>query len=307
MNKLVSIIIPAYNCADLVGETIDNVLEQSYPHKELIVVNDGSTDRTREVLEAYGDRIRLIDQPNSGAPAARNTGLLAAQGDYICLIDADDLWMPGKLDAQVRHLEQNPEVGMVYHDWFVWEAGPDGSFQVPPASQFPDTGDAIDPEKSGWIYPQLLLDCVVHTSTIMVRREIREQVGLFDDTIRNGDDYDYWLRVSRITRIDKLKKVYSLYRILPGSIARTPHDINHEYVVLSNALDNWGATGPDGRSVPRRLLRQRKAKILFDYGYSHYHGGNARHAVRAFGLCVLQTPLRASPWLYLARSVLRAV
>jgi glycosyltransferase involved in cell wall biosynthesis len=101
---LVSVIMPAYNTARYIREAIDSVLDQDYPSKELIVIDDGSTDGTLEVLRSYGDRITLIEQRNQGSAVARNAGLAAARGECIAFLDSDDIWLPGKLRLQVDHL-----------------------------------------------------------------------------------------------------------------------------------------------------------------------------------------------------------
>ena len=108
MQPLVSVIIPAYNCVEFVSHAINSVLKQNYENKEIIVVNDGSTDDTPDVLESFGDQITVVNKENGGAPTARNAGLRIARGKYIAFLDADDLWLDGKLTMQVRYLEEHP-------------------------------------------------------------------------------------------------------------------------------------------------------------------------------------------------------
>jgi glycosyltransferase involved in cell wall biosynthesis len=125
---LVSVIVPAYNCGRFVAEAVESALYQDYPAKEVIVVNDGSTDDTLIRLTRFGSAIRVISQKNAGPPAARNTGLREAQGSYIALLDADDVWLPGKLSAQVNYLENHAEVGTVYTAWQLWKPDTNGGF-----------------------------------------------------------------------------------------------------------------------------------------------------------------------------------
>ena len=111
---LVSVVIPAFNAELFIGETIDSVLAQTYPAYEVIVVDDGSSDRTRElVTERFGTRVRLVVQENQGPSAARNAGAAAARGDYLAVIDADDIWLPEKLSYQTKVLKQNPDIGLL--------------------------------------------------------------------------------------------------------------------------------------------------------------------------------------------------
>ena len=105
---LVSIIMPAHNREAYIGEAVESALSQDYENVELIVVDDGSTDRTYEILSDFGERIRLFRQHNAGPGAARNRGLDHAGGEFIAFLDSDDVWAPGKLRAQVSHLQRNP-------------------------------------------------------------------------------------------------------------------------------------------------------------------------------------------------------
>lgn len=307
----VSVVIPAYNCAPFIGEAIESVLRQDYPNREIIVVDDGSTDDTVDAVSKFGDRIHLISQSNSGAPAARNTGLQAARGEYITLLDADDIWLPTKVSDCVRHLEGTPEIGAVFHRWAEWRPDAAGVFHclAPPE---PDPEDPeIVADESGWIYGQLLLSSIIHTSTIMIRRSVREEVGLFDTSLRNGDDYDYWIRLSRVAQVHKLNRCLSLYRIIPSTVAasvsNTAHAISHEYTVLERALERWGRTGPDGRQTSARLISKRKAHIAFGFGYQHFHRGTPALAVRGFTESLRNDPLNLRAVPYLALSWLKMV
>jgi glycosyltransferase involved in cell wall biosynthesis len=127
---LVSVVIPTYNYARFVSEAVDSVLAQTYPSLEVVVVDDGSTDDTREVLARYGDRIRYIYQPNAGLPAARNTGIKAARGEFIGLLDSDDVFHPRKFELQMRYMLAHPEVGMLATDNFT---GQSPCWEDPPA------------------------------------------------------------------------------------------------------------------------------------------------------------------------------
>src|SRR5436305_4940478 len=112
--KTVSVIIPAYNYARYIAEAIDGALAQTHAPLEVIVVDDESTDDTPRVLAGYGDRIRTIRQPNGGAAAARNTGMAAARGEYVAFLDADDVWLPRKLELQLQRFEADPDLGLVH-------------------------------------------------------------------------------------------------------------------------------------------------------------------------------------------------
>jgi glycosyltransferase involved in cell wall biosynthesis len=288
---LVSVIIPAYNAEAFILDAISSIIVQSYPALEILVVDDGSRDGTVALIERTHPNARVIQQANAGAAAARNTGLRAAKGSLICFLDADDGWFPGKLHAQVAHLQQNPETGVVFHRWHVWHPDSEGNYTVPQIEQCTNAQD-VDPELSGWIYHHLLLSCVIHTSTVMMRREVVEQIGLFNTELVTGEDYDYWLRVSRQFRIEQLQGIYSFYRVVEGSLTSKPKQINNEYDVLNHAINHWGVASPDGNSVPPRDLNERLAKLAFDFGYAHYYGGSPKIARQAFAQCLKHQPSR---------------
>lgn len=304
MPSLVSAIIPAYNCGRFVAEAVQSVLDQDYPAKEVIVINDGSADDTLSVLRGFGSAIHLIDQKNGGPPAARNAGLQAVRGDYIAFLDADDVWLPGKLAAQVAYLEANPDVGTVFMAWQVWRPDADGRFRKPVSdAASPDL--SIDEIRSGWLYNRLLFDCEILTTTVMLRSSIVRKIGAFDTTMFNGDDYDYWLRASRVAEIHKLKRVGALYRMLSDSISHRPRERNFEYEVIRKAIDRWGLVGPDGTVTNRDAIDQRLEQLVFRHGYAHFHHGDPQLAFSAFRQMLRQHPTNAKLWVYAALAMMK--
>ena len=158
IRPLVSVIMPCYNCADFIEESIISVLSQDYSEIELILIDDGSTDSTADVISTINDpRIRYFSQPNSGVSAARNNGLDQAKGEYIAFIDADDIWHKSKLRLQTQLL-QDSDFQVCFTSFKVWKA--DSYGQYPPAYSLLDTppDSSIDPEFSGFIYHKLLKD-----------------------------------------------------------------------------------------------------------------------------------------------------
>lgn len=302
-SPLVSVIIPAYNCRQWIPETLDSLFTQDYPHTEIIVVNDGSKDGTLDLIRGYGNRIVVIDQANTGAPGARNAGISAAQGDLIAFCDADDIWGPNKVREQVTYLHRHPEVGMIFCDWHVWEPDSTGNFAVPAGFGRDPDPQAIDTTQSGWVYHKLLLDSICLTSTVMLRKDIVSQVGFFDVDLWNGDDYDFWLRASRITEIHKLRAKLVLYRILPNSVGRTPTRVHYEYNIVRQAIARWGDSGPTGARNAPGALPARFRQLKLDFGYLHLHGGDPAVASRCFWYCVARRPLKTRTWAYLLLSL----
>jgi glycosyltransferase involved in cell wall biosynthesis len=183
-NPLVSVIIPTYNRGWIIKEAIDSVLAQDYRDFELIVVDDGSTDNTPEVLDAYRGTIKVFRQENKGVSAARNRGIAEASGRFIAFLDSDDLWLPQKLSRQVEFFNTTPDA-LICQTEEVWIR----------------SGVRVNPKKrhqkpSGMIFEPSLALCLVSPSAVMIRRSLLEIVGNFDETLPACEDYDLWLRIS---------------------------------------------------------------------------------------------------------------
>lgn len=303
---LVSVVIPAYNAERFVLQAVRSVLNQCYQPIEILLVDDGSTDQTAEIVRQHAPTVQIIRQDNAGVAAARNAGVRLARGDLICFLDADDGWLPGKLAAQVAYMQAHPEVGLLYHDWLVWRPDATGAYPPLPATP-PESTDDIDIAQSGWIYHRLLLDSLVHTSTAMIRPQVIADVGLFDPQLKLGEDYDYWLRVSRQWPIHKLKAVYSFYRAVPGSLSNVPSPHNTEYLLVQNAVKQWGLASPNGAALAPAQLKARLAGMAFGFGYSHFYRGNPAVAKQAFMSCLRHQPLHWRALCYAAASQARCI
>lgn len=309
---LVSVIMPAYNTARYIGEAIDSVLSQDYGAVELIVIDDGSTDGTLDVVRSYGDRLTLLTQKNQGSAVARNAGLAAASGEYIAFLDSDDVWLPGKLTRQVRHLQENPEIGLVYARWRVWKPSNDDHYPPAeeairalgiPAGEGEPTGIVAD--RSGWLYNRLLFSSLLHTITVLVRRTLIDAIGPFDAELKRGQDYDYWIRASRLTEIHQLDRVLALYRVHGEGCVRKWPDVNYEKVVVEKAIRRWGLEGPTGERTAEADIQRRLAQICFSFGYHHYWEGSPRLALGAFREAVEHRPSFAA-LRYLVMSLAKA-
>lgn len=179
----VSVIVPVYNRAAPVCAAIDSVLAQTFKDFELIVVDDGSTDATPLKLAAYGDKIKIIRQPNRGVSAARNAGIKAARGGLIAFLDSDDVWLPHKLAAQTAFFNANPAA--------VWQQTQEIWVR---------NGRRVNPKKrhaklQGRIFKESLELCLVSPSAVMLRRLVFNEFGMFDETLPACEDYDLWLKI----------------------------------------------------------------------------------------------------------------
>ena len=200
----VTIIIPAYNKADWTVKTVESVLAQTYSDIEIIVVDDGSTDSTRQALSAFGDKIRYIYKENGGACSARNLGIRLAQGEYIGFLDCDDLYLPQKVELSVKFLEEHPNAGFVHTDaYFINEHDTvTGQYKHSWA------------RREGKIARQLILKNFICNSTILVRHKALQEAGYFDETIFTPADWDLWLRLAEVAEVGYLNVPLTKYRVV---------------------------------------------------------------------------------------------
>ncbi len=179
-----SIIIPTYNRLSFLKEAVESVLNQTYQDFELILVDDGSTDGTKEFAAGLSNRLKYVYQKNSGPSAARNRGISASRGEYITFLDSDDLWLETKLQVELDFLKANREAIVCYTDEIWIRKG----VRVNPKNKHR--------KYSGWIFEQCLPLCIVSPSSVLMRREFFESVGYFDEKLPACEDYDLWLRAS---------------------------------------------------------------------------------------------------------------
>ncbi|MBF0226603.1 MAG: glycosyltransferase [Desulfobacterales bacterium] len=180
----VSVIIPTFNRAWAVKKAIDSVLAQDFKNFELIVVDDGSYDSTKEILKSYGDKIITITQDNTGVSSARNKGIKLSQSEFISFLDSDDIWLPQKLSEQIKFFDLNPEA-LICQTEEIWIRN---GVRVNPKNKHK--------KLSGMIFEQSLELCLISPSSVMLKKSLLEEIGLFDESLPACEDYDLWLRVT---------------------------------------------------------------------------------------------------------------
>jgi glycosyltransferase involved in cell wall biosynthesis len=215
---LVSVVIPTYNRPQYVTQAIDSVLNQTYPNIEVLVINDGSTDNTLDVLASYKDRIRIVTKQNAGLSAARNTGIRESRGELIAFLDDDDRWLPHKLTVQAP-LFADPKVNLVH-----------------------TAGHFFD-ESNGWENIQFFGDVdfhdvldmkIIYVQSVIARKTVFDDIGFFDEALRSCEDVDMWLRISskyRMTGIDNCTVDIRCHA------ASMQHNIEVMYTSLSKVLE----------------------------------------------------------------------
>ncbi len=289
MNRMdcITVVIPCYNASRWIGSTLRSVFAQNWPALEVLVVDDGSIDGSVELIRTQFPEVRLLQQRNAGAAAARNTGIEAAHGGWIAFVDADDWWLPGKLRAQMDLLASQTEARMACTAWQAWpseDAEPAPELLERLRQSRTGTGGTA----SGWIYPELLTGCCVWTSTVLARTDFLRQLGGFDTGLKVGEDYDLWLRASRQTPILRVRQPMALYRLHPHSLTKQTPSRNYEAEVVGRALRQWGYASPDGRRAHPGDVARSLARTWHSFGAAHLREGHFRlaltGAIRSIGV-----------------------
>jgi glycosyltransferase involved in cell wall biosynthesis len=276
----VSAIIPCYNRAQFIAETVRSVLEQTYPNIELFVVDDGCTDGSREILETFGDRLTILEHPgreNRGQSAGINLALSRVSGKYVGILDSDDLWLPQKIAEQVAFLESHRDIGLVYGN-----------------------GTAID-ERGKRLYviyapgheeknepAQVLMDCYfLVPNNSLVRREIFERIGGFDETLRAAQDHDAAIRIAEVARLAYVDKPWFSYRRHAHSISRRNAGLRwrNGFRIVEKAAQR--------RFYDASILRKRRGVLHFRLGQCYLESWNLPAALWHFLRAFACDPLRA--------------
>lgn len=201
----VSVIIPAFDPGSYLSRALASLCSQTYTTWDAIVVDDGSTEDLTWVAQ-LDPRIKLHQQPNKGLPAARNVGISMTNAPYIAFLDADDMWLPDKLMKQVAELDAHQGIALVSTRFTIVNAA--GLYVSPGYEDHHDS------------YESLLQGCGVCVSTVIVRREALDEVGLFDESLTSAEDWDLWLRVSRTHRISRIDEILAAYRVHSGGMTQ---------------------------------------------------------------------------------------
>lgn len=285
---LVSVVVPVYEQPDLLREALDSVASQTLTNVEVVVVDDASEVNLEPVLDEFEIRIVYVrHETNKGAAAARNTGVNSASGEYIAFLDADDIWNQAKLERQLGVFEgASNSLGLVYTGFVQYET--DGSEWV------------HYPEARGEIYEaELERDRIHPTSTVMVRRDVLQDVGGFDASLPSRQDYDLWIRITEYYAVDYVDEILVEKREQQDSISKDfDSRIQGDKAVLQKVRDRV-----EGFDVLSR------SKILsYHYhvlGRDYESNGNRREAVRYLSLAILRYPLRPVSWAMLAITILK--
>lgn len=238
----VSVLIPSFNHRQFVEECVESVLAQTHIDFEIVVVDDGSKDGSLEVLRAFGDKILLLKLPQKGTQAARNAAIAASSGEYLALLDSDDVWLPIKLERQVAVLDQRPDVGLVYSL----------AYQIDAHGALLNEGRTIGRqlESSPSALEQFIVGNSIPAPTAIFRRSCLDKVGGFDESFLGSGDWDLWLRISAHYEVAFIPEPLALYRLHEFNTTKALFK-NHayyeeRYAVISKTMENYPRLIPDG-------------------------------------------------------------
>lgn len=256
---LASIIIPNYNHARYIGAAIGSALQQRYPHVEIIVVDDGSTDDSRAVVAPFvaqsGGRVRYLYQENRGLSAARNTGIAASRGEFVAVLDADDLYEPAFLTTMIRALQADPAAGAAYCGYrFVDQENrplPGGESRLVP------------PEH---LYQALAEGNFLVPEAMLVRRACYTAVGPFDETLRACEDMDMWMRIAQRYKVIGVADELTRHRVLAGSMSSNPTRMtDNRLAVLRRHFGQEPADPTRGSPQLRRVFGRAYLASVIEY------------------------------------------
>jgi len=278
----VSVIIPTYNYKHFIQKAIDSVLTQTYKDFEIIVVDDGSTDNTGDMIESKYDRnVTYIYQDNKGASAARNKGIEASCGEYLVFLDADDYFLSSSIKERLTVLEDNKTIGWVYSRWQYVDTERNVL-----ENAFPNAPFAYKKKLRGNIFMDILSGALINTSSVLLRRTCAEDTGGFDHRLSAFQDYDFWLRVSHDHQVEYLDKVLVYITCHKDSISFTQPPYPSRAIINRKIEENYSNYLPELGLTWRRI----KASEFNYSGNSFLENGNLNEALREFKRSIREYP-----------------
>ncbi|MFA5038109.1 MAG: glycosyltransferase [Candidatus Omnitrophota bacterium] len=253
--SVVDIIIPVFNGSKYIAEAVESALGQTYIEKEIFVVDDGSTDNTKQVLSKYEDKIRYIYQENRGVAAARNAGIQAGNGEYIAFLDSDDIWFPDKLEKQIAVLEKNQLAGFVYCDnYFV-----DGERRQLEEYYYKVL------LKRGHIVSDLFWSYFIMTPSLVMRRACLNKIGYFNERLKVSEEYDFFLRLAFWFEAEVVKEKLWERRVYENSLSRQDFILDGEtdLTILKNFVKSY----PSFARNYKKMIAKRFADYHYEFAY----------------------------------------
>jgi glycosyltransferase involved in cell wall biosynthesis len=285
LSKRVSVVIPAYNCSEFISKALESVFHQTYADYEIVVVDDGSTDGTLEVLKSYGERIRLLrHEVNQNAASARNTAMANCHGELIAFLDGDDIWHPRKLEVFIETFDTHEDASYVFSDFNKFH-DPVGKYEALSNSQtFPGLYDLFRndfrSESGSFFIPRqkmfrlLLEGYPMFPSVAVVRRDLIDRIGSWSTDLRANEDFDLALRGARWSDFVYIDQCLStVVRHASNTSRKTLQHQEGDIAVIDRHLEDTSYTADE-----RRLLKYNRGRRLCQLGYGNWQSGNPRKA-----------------------------
>jgi glycosyltransferase involved in cell wall biosynthesis len=276
--ELISVVIPVHNAEQYLEDTLKSVFAQSYPHTEIIAVDDGSTDRSVDILERYSDRVVLLKQPNRGAAVARNRGVREARGKWIAFLDADDVWSPRKLQ---RQLDARGERLWCYTDSVFVGGVNDGR-----------KDSDLTEKHHGSVLERLVCNNFVCMSSVLLEKQAYLDAGGFSDGIRYVEDWELWIRLASMHEIAYVDEPLVEYRIHSGSGSRSTRKTLPQHLKV---IDRVFAKGSPAERL-RHLMPRAKARSYSICSQIAEEEGDFAFGFRCAMLACRQQPLELTLW-----------
>jgi glycosyltransferase involved in cell wall biosynthesis len=282
-----SVIIPAYNAQAYIGEALESALIQKGVTPEIIVVDDGSTDATREIVKGFQGDIKILSQRNSGSSSARNRGVNTASGSMIAFLDADDVWLPDKLMIQKRKIEQGFE--LVYTN----------RINIGAKGDLPEIQSDIETMPEGDIFNELLYGNVITNSSVVISKKRFDELGGFRAEILDCEDWDLWLRFAATHPVGYCSEPLVKYRVHSNNKAKAYRRQNSSRInIITSILE-----ADRCRNLPDREKRQILSATFATCAWATARNGDLRCALSLYLKALLQCPFQGRTWYDVARAV----
>ena len=280
---MTSVNIPCFNSSRFISQTLRSVLDQTWRDFEIIIMDDGSTDDTREKVGAFHDsRIKYFYKANEGLSETRNKGIVASCGEYIAFLDHDDLWVPEKLKKQMAAFENDKDVGVVFADAYIFKDG-----KKEKATYFQRCGP-----RRGFIFDDLLLERsnFIPLSSVMMRRQVFDRVGHFKKEYKIGEEYELFLRAADKYRFDYIDEPLAIIRMHEGNFSNRKELFVKEALEI---LEFWKKERPELLATNMEKFLRKEAALFAEMANYHALNGRRREALANFDLSLARCKSKA--------------
>jgi len=293
----ISIVIPVYNKEKYIIECMESVLSQTYKDYEIVVINDGSTDNTENLLQFYKSVIRYFYQENKGVAEARNLGILNARGEYISFLDSDDVWLPSKLEKELGLIERDKEIGLVYSNGYIInEKGKKCNINF----------FQINTPYRKMVLNKLFKNDFIPTSSVLVRKECFQKVGLFNSSLSSAEDYDMWMRISYLYKIDYVDFPLIKYRDNPEGISKNlDNALKGVLKALEKNRKNYFSLKGTSSLVKGYIFKKRYSDVFYNIGRCYLKLDAKKRSRELLLKSIYFYPLAIKPYIFYFLSFLK--